>query len=61
MKLMTNNTAKYGGLEGFGLEITGRVPLVIEPNPENERYLSTKRDRMGHLLHDEQEVLVDGE
>jgi 3,4-dihydroxy 2-butanone 4-phosphate synthase/GTP cyclohydrolase II len=56
MKLMTNNTAKYGGLEGFGLEITGRVPLIIQPNPENERYLSTKRDRMGHILHDEHEV-----
>ena len=39
MRLMTNNTAKCGGLEGFGLEITGRVPLVIEPNPQNERYL----------------------
>jgi 3,4-dihydroxy 2-butanone 4-phosphate synthase/GTP cyclohydrolase II len=50
MRLMTNNTAKYGGLEGFGLEITGRVPLVITPNPENERYLSTKRERMGHLF-----------
>lgn len=56
MKLMTNNQAKYGGLEGFGLEITGRVPLVIASNPENERYLSTKRDRMGHVFHDEAEV-----
>ena len=53
MKLMTNNQAKYGGLEGFGLEITGRVPLVIPSNPENERYLTTKRDRMGHVFHDE--------
>jgi len=50
MRLMTNNTAKYGGLEGFGLEIVGRVPLVIEPNPHNERYLATKRERMGHLF-----------
>jgi len=50
MRLLTNNTAKYGGLEGFGLEIVDRVPLVIEPNPHNERYLSTKRDRMGHLF-----------
>ena len=56
MRLMTNNTAKYGGLEGFGLEITGRVPLVITPNPENEKYLTTKRDRMGHLLHDDEEA-----
>ena len=50
MRLMTNNTAKYGGLEGYGLEIVERVPIVIEPNVHNERYLSTKRDRMGHLL-----------
>lgn len=50
IRLMTNNPAKYGGLEGYGLEITGRVPLRTEPNPENIRYLQTKRDRMGHLL-----------
>ncbi|MBA2282466.1 MAG: bifunctional 3,4-dihydroxy-2-butanone-4-phosphate synthase/GTP cyclohydrolase II [Actinomycetota bacterium] len=50
MRLMTNNTAKRGGLEGFGLEIVDRVPLVIESNPENERYLNTKRERMGHLF-----------
>ena len=50
MRLMTNNTAKYGGLDGYGLEIVERVPLEIEPNPENETYLRTKRDRMGHLL-----------
>jgi 3,4-dihydroxy 2-butanone 4-phosphate synthase/GTP cyclohydrolase II len=48
MKLLTNNAAKRGGLEGFGLEITGRVPLVIPPNPHNERYLATKAERMGH-------------
>jgi len=50
MRLMTNNTAKYGGLEGFGLEIVERVPLVIEPNPHNAAYLATKRERMGHLF-----------
>jgi 3,4-dihydroxy 2-butanone 4-phosphate synthase/GTP cyclohydrolase II len=50
MKLMTNNPAKYGGLEGFGLEITGRVSLDSKPNPENIEYLRTKRERMGHLL-----------
>ncbi|HLU41214.1 MAG TPA: bifunctional 3,4-dihydroxy-2-butanone-4-phosphate synthase/GTP cyclohydrolase II [Microthrixaceae bacterium] len=50
MRLMTNNPAKYGGLEGFGLEITGRVPLESTPNPENIGYLRTKRERMGHLL-----------
>jgi 3,4-dihydroxy 2-butanone 4-phosphate synthase/GTP cyclohydrolase II len=50
MRILTNNPAKRGGLEGFGLEITGRVPILTEPNPENIRYLKTKRDRMGHLL-----------
>ena len=50
MRLMTNNPAKYGGLEGFGLEIIERVPLAVRPNPENIHYLRTKRERMGHLL-----------
>ena len=52
MRLMTNNPAKYGGLEGFGLEITGRVPVQTKPNPENIEYLRTKRERMGHLIDD---------
>ena len=52
MRLMTNNPAKYGGLEGFGLEILDRVPLSVRPNPENIHYLRTKRERMGHLLED---------
>jgi len=50
MRLMTNNPAKYGGLEGFGLEITERVPVQSAPNPENIDYLRTKRERMGHYL-----------
>lgn len=50
MRLLTNNPAKRGGLEGFGLKITSRVPIQTEPNPENIRYLETKRRRMGHLL-----------
>jgi len=50
MRLLTNNPAKRGGLEGFGLKITSRVPIQTEPNPENVRYLETKRRRMGHLL-----------
>jgi 3,4-dihydroxy 2-butanone 4-phosphate synthase/GTP cyclohydrolase II len=50
MRLMTNNPAKYGGLEGFGLEIVERVPLETVPNPENLRYLTTKRERLGHML-----------
>ena len=50
MRLLTNNPAKYGGLEGFGLEIVERVPLQATPNPENIAYLRTKKMRMGHLL-----------
>ncbi len=50
MKLLTNNPAKYGGLDGFGLEITSREPIEIEPNPQNLAYLTTKRERMGHLI-----------
>ena len=44
---MTNNPAKYGGLEGFGLEIVERVPLESAPNPENIAYLRTKREQDG--------------
>jgi 3,4-dihydroxy 2-butanone 4-phosphate synthase/GTP cyclohydrolase II len=50
MRLMTNNPAKYGGLEGFGLNITSRIPLESSPTPQNIAYLRTKKDRMGHLL-----------
>jgi 3,4-dihydroxy 2-butanone 4-phosphate synthase/GTP cyclohydrolase II len=50
MRLMTNNPAKYGGLEGYGLEIVERVPLRTEPNDENISYLRTKQDKLGHLL-----------
>jgi 3,4-dihydroxy 2-butanone 4-phosphate synthase/GTP cyclohydrolase II len=53
MRLMTNNPAKRGGLEGFGLKITSRVPIQTEPNPENIRYLETKRRRLGHFLDDD--------
>ena len=49
MKLMTNNPSKFGGLAGYDFEITGREPIIIEPNDENIRYLATKRERMGHL------------
>jgi 3,4-dihydroxy 2-butanone 4-phosphate synthase/GTP cyclohydrolase II len=50
MRLMTNNPAKYGGLEGFGLDIVERVPIEPTPNPENLHYLQTKRARLGHML-----------
>ena len=48
MRIMTNNPAKLTGLDGYGLEIVDRVPIVIPSNPENEKYLETKRTRMGH-------------
>ena len=51
MKLMTNNPVKRIGLEGYGLEIVEIVPIEIEPNKYNEKYLCTKKDRMGHTLH----------
>jgi 3,4-dihydroxy 2-butanone 4-phosphate synthase/GTP cyclohydrolase II len=57
MRIMTNNPAKYGGLEGFGLEVVERVPLLTAPNPENIAYLRTKRERMGHLLEGLDDVL----
>jgi 3,4-dihydroxy 2-butanone 4-phosphate synthase/GTP cyclohydrolase II len=57
MRYMTNNPAKYGGLEGFGLEMVERVPLVTKPTVENIPYLRTKRERMGHLLEGLDDVL----
>lgn len=50
LKLITNNPVKRAGLEGYGLNITENVPLVIEPNKHNAFYLKTKRDKMGHFL-----------
>lgn len=53
IKLLTNNPKKVIGLKGYDLEIVERIPLEIPPNPINEKYLKTKRDRLGHLLHSE--------
>lgn len=52
MRLLTNNPAKRAGLEGYGLEISGREPMPVRVHTENMRYLRTKRDRMGHLLEE---------
>jgi 3,4-dihydroxy 2-butanone 4-phosphate synthase/GTP cyclohydrolase II len=49
MRLMTNNPSKYQGLKGYGLQVVGRVPLMTPINPENRRYIETKRTKMGHL------------
>ena len=51
MRLLTNNPTKRVGLEAYGLEIVENVPIEVVPNKYNERYLKTKRDRMGHTLH----------
>ncbi len=51
MRLMTNNPVKRIGLEAFGLEIVENIPLETAPNRYNEFYLRTKKERMGHELH----------
>ncbi|MGN0950522.1 MAG: GTP cyclohydrolase II, partial [Mitsuokella sp.] len=53
IRLMTNNPAKRAGLEGYGLEITGRVPLQVHANKFDKRYLTVKKVKMGHLFSDE--------
>ncbi len=51
MRLLTNNPVKRVGLEAYGIEIIENIPIEITPNPYNERYLQTKKERMGHTLH----------
>lgn len=50
LRLMTNNPRKIVGLEGYGLEVVERIPIEISPRKENAHYLSTKKEKMGHLL-----------
>jgi 3,4-dihydroxy 2-butanone 4-phosphate synthase / GTP cyclohydrolase II len=50
MRLLTNNPAKQAGLEGYGLSVVARIPMPVRVTPDNLRYLTTKRDRMGHDL-----------
>ena len=50
IKLLTNNPKKVIGLNGYGLEIVERVPIEIQPNESNEKYLKTKRDKLGHII-----------
>ncbi|HZV51765.1 MAG TPA: bifunctional 3,4-dihydroxy-2-butanone-4-phosphate synthase/GTP cyclohydrolase II [Candidatus Dormibacteraeota bacterium] len=50
MRLLTNNPRKLIGIEGYGLEVVEQVPIRIPPTPHNERYLRTKKEKLGHLL-----------
>jgi 3,4-dihydroxy 2-butanone 4-phosphate synthase / GTP cyclohydrolase II len=50
IRFMTNNLTKVVGLQGFGLEITERIPLEVEPNGENKRYLQTKKEKLNHVF-----------
>jgi 3,4-dihydroxy 2-butanone 4-phosphate synthase/GTP cyclohydrolase II len=50
IRLLTNNLTKVVGLRGFGLEITERVSIEMEPNGHNERYLKTKREKLNHVF-----------
>ncbi|MBS1946680.1 MAG: bifunctional 3,4-dihydroxy-2-butanone-4-phosphate synthase/GTP cyclohydrolase II [Bacteroidetes bacterium] len=50
LRLMSNNPKKRSGLSGYGLEIFETIPIEIEPNPHNEKYLATKRDKLGHQI-----------
>jgi 3,4-dihydroxy 2-butanone 4-phosphate synthase/GTP cyclohydrolase II len=50
IRLLTNNPKKIVGLEGYGLEVIEQVPIRVKPNPHNQRYLDTKRTRLGHLI-----------
>jgi len=51
IRLLTNNPKKVSGLQAFGLQVTEQVPIEVPPNEENRRYLTTKRDKLGHGLH----------
>jgi 3,4-dihydroxy 2-butanone 4-phosphate synthase/GTP cyclohydrolase II len=50
MRLLTNNPGKRAGLEGYGLKVVERIPIIVEPNSYNLRYLETKQKKLGHLL-----------
>jgi len=60
MKLLTNNPTKRVGLEGFGLEVVERVPIIAPHTEENVKYMETKRERMGHILEPIEDAAGDG-
>ena len=51
IRILTNNPKKLTGIDGFGLKVVEQVPIEIAPNVENQRYLTAKRDKLGHRLH----------
>jgi 3,4-dihydroxy 2-butanone 4-phosphate synthase/GTP cyclohydrolase II len=51
IRLLTNNPKKVSGLAAFGLQVVEQVPIEVQPNSENRRYLAAKRDKLGHRLH----------
>jgi 3,4-dihydroxy 2-butanone 4-phosphate synthase / GTP cyclohydrolase II len=61
LRLLTNNPAKRAGIQGFGLEVVDRVPVVTSPNDSNRKYLETKQEKMGHLLDLDSVPLTNGD
>jgi len=55
LRLMTNNPKKRVGLIGYGLEIVENIPIEVDANPHNEKYLQTKRDKLGHEIMENDE------
>jgi 3,4-dihydroxy 2-butanone 4-phosphate synthase / GTP cyclohydrolase II len=55
IRILTNNPRKISGIEGFGLTVVEQLPIEVEPNAENQRYLDTKRDKLGHKLHHQEQ------
>jgi 3,4-dihydroxy 2-butanone 4-phosphate synthase/GTP cyclohydrolase II len=51
LRILTNNPKKLTGIDGFGLTVVEQVPIEVQPQAENARYLATKRDKLGHRLH----------
>ncbi|HEX4679883.1 MAG TPA: GTP cyclohydrolase II, partial [Gaiellaceae bacterium] len=51
LRILTNNPKKLTGIDGFGLTVVEQVPIEVPPNAENSRYLTAKRDKLGHRLH----------
>ncbi|MBI2848515.1 MAG: bifunctional 3,4-dihydroxy-2-butanone-4-phosphate synthase/GTP cyclohydrolase II [Chloroflexi bacterium] len=59
IRLLTNNPRKIVGIDGYGLKVVERIPIIISPNPQNIRYLETKRDKLGHLLGEDMVIASD--